>query len=208
MKKRFRAKHCTPEHHMLISQKTEKVNLFMEKMNLSLKSIYRLLMTNDFPIYSESVIDEKNRKGQTLLKFWQNLVASEFRCLPCGQIIWRNDGRRNRYVSNLCNRNPEMKFYPEYAKELASQISTATLLNQLQRFSVFLSGRNYKHDILLRRIRELMRLTQTDDPHVSHAIAEQIEDAIGWQDNDSNKSLSRLPASGGGGKLPSHSVSA
>ena len=177
-------------------------------MNLSLKSIYRLLMTNDFPIYSESVIDEKNRKGQTLLKFWQNLVASEFRCLPCGQIIWRNDGRRNRYVSNLCNRNPEMKFYPEYAKELASQISTATLLNQLQRFSVFLSGRNYKHDILLRRIRELMRLTQTDDPHVSHAIAEQIENAIGWQDNDSNKSLSRLPASGGGGKLPSHSVSA
>ena len=112
----------------------------MEKMNLSLKSIYRLLMTNDFPIYSESVIDEKNRKGQTLLKFWQSLVVSEFRCLPCGQIIWRNDGRRNRYISNLCNRNPEMKLYPEYAKELVSQISTATLLNQLQRFSVFLSG--------------------------------------------------------------------
>lgn len=161
----------------------------MEKMNLSLKSIYRLLMTNDFPIYSESVIDEKNRKGQTLLKFWQSLVVSEFRSLPCGQIIWRNDGRRNRYISNLCNRNPEMKFYPEYAKEIASQISTDTLLNQLQKFSAFLSGRNYKHDILLRRIRELMRLAQTDDPHVSHAIAAQIEDAIGWQDGDSNKSL-------------------
>ena len=161
----------------------------MEKINLSLKSIYRLLMTNDFPIYSESVIDEKNRKGQTLLKFWQSLVASEFRCLPCGQTIWRNDGRRNRYISNLCNRNPEMKFYPEYAKEIAFQISTDTLLNQLHKFSAFLSGRNYKHDILRRRIRELMRLTQTDDLHVSDAIAEQIEDAIGWQDGDSNKSL-------------------
>lgn len=161
----------------------------MEKMNLSLKSIYRLLMTNDFPIYSESVIDEKNRKGQTLLKFWQSLVVSEFRCLPCGQIIWRNDGRRNRYISNLCNRNPEMKLYPEYAKELASQISTATLLNQLQWFSVFLSGRNYKHDILLRRIRELMRLAKTDDPHVSREIAVQIEDAVAWQINDSSKRL-------------------
>lgn len=161
----------------------------MEKINLSLKSIYRLLMTNDFPIYSESVIDEKNRKGQTLLKFWQSLVVSEFRCLPCGQIIWRNDGRRNRYISNLCNRNPEMKLYLEYAKELASQISAATLLNQIQRFSVFLSGRNYKHDILLRRIRELMRLTETDDPHVSDAIAAQIEAAIGWQGSGSNKSL-------------------
>lgn len=161
----------------------------MEKMNLSLKSIYRLLMTNDFPIYSESVIDEKNRKGQTLLKFWQSLVVSEFRCLPCGQIIWRNDGRRNRYISNLCNRNPEMKFYLEYAKEIASQINTATLLNQIQKFSAFLSSRNYKHDILLRRIRELMRLAKTDDPHVSNEITVQIEATIGWQGNDSNKSL-------------------
>ena len=46
----------------------------------------------------------------------------------------------------------------EKAKEIASQISTDTLLNPLQKFSAFLSGRNYKHDILLRRIRELMRL--------------------------------------------------
>lgn len=161
----------------------------MEKMTLSLKSIYRLLMTNDFPIYSESVIDEKNRKGQTLLKFWQSLVVSEFRCLPCGQIIWRNDGRRNRYVSNLCNRNPEMKLYPEYAKELASQIGAAALLNQLQKFSAFLSGRNYKHDILLRRIRELMRLAEADDPLVSGEITTHIENAIAWQSSDSNKSL-------------------
>ena len=37
----------------------------MEKMLLSLKNIYKILVTNDFPIYSESVISEKNRKGQT-----------------------------------------------------------------------------------------------------------------------------------------------
>lgn len=58
----------------------------MEKMNLSLKNIYRLLMTNDFPIYSESVIDEKNRKGQTLLKFWYSLLINEFQDLPYGRI--------------------------------------------------------------------------------------------------------------------------
>lgn len=161
----------------------------MEKITLSLKSIYRLLMTNDFPIYSESVIDEKNRKGQTLLKFWQSLVASEFRCLPCGQTIWRNDGRRNRYVSNLCNRNPEMKLYLEYARELASQISTGTLLKQIQKFSAFLSCRNYKHDILLRRILELMRLAESDDPHVSNKLITQIEFALDWQNNDSGRNL-------------------
>lgn len=161
----------------------------MEKISLSLKSIYRLLMTNDFPIYSESVIDEKNRKGQTLLKFWQSLVISEFRSQPCGQIIWRNDGKRNRYISTLCNRNPEMKFYLDYTKELASQVNGATLLDQIQKFAAFLSGRNYKHDILLRRVQELIRLTKTDDPHVSNEIAEQITAAIAWQRGDSNKSL-------------------
>lgn len=161
----------------------------MARITLSLKSIYRLLMTNDFPVYSESVIDEKNRRGQTLLKFWESLVVSEFRCLPCGQIIWRNDGRRNRYISNLCNRNPEMRLYLEYAKEIASQISTAVLLNQIQKFSAFLFGRCYKHDILLRRIRELIRFAKADDPHVSNEISALIEEALGWQSSDSGKSL-------------------
>lgn len=161
----------------------------MEKINLSLKSIYRLLMTNDFPIYSESVIDEKNRKGQTLLKFWQSLVIEEFRSMPCGQIIWRNDGRRNRYISNLCNRNPEMRLYTDYAKELSSQINRETLMDQIGKFSVFLSTRNYKHDILLRRVRELIRLTESDDPHMTALISSQITDAICWAGADSREDL-------------------
>lgn len=39
----------------------------MGKMILSLKNVYMILMTEDFPIYSESVIGRAERKGQTAI---------------------------------------------------------------------------------------------------------------------------------------------
>lgn len=161
----------------------------MEKIILSLKNIYMLLMTEDFPIYSESVIGRNERKGNTMLRFWQGQITEEFRCLPCGQMIWRNVGKRNRYTSYLCNRSAEIKTYSEYAKELASQISVPALLNQISRFMEFLSVRKYRHDILLRRIQELMRLTEAEDPRVSGEIVDQIQKTVFWQ------------STGGDGKL-------
>lgn len=153
----------------------------MEKMILSLKNLYMVLMTDDFPIYSESVISRNDRKGLTMLRFWQNQITEEFRCMPSGRIIWRNDGRRNRYTSYLCNRSAEIKTYSEYAKEIVSQISVSALLNQAGRFADFLSARKYRHDILLRRIRELIRLTEAEDPRVSPEIANQIRETAAWQ---------------------------
>lgn len=146
----------------------------MEKMLLSLKNIYKILVTNDFPIYSESVISEKNRKGQTLLRFWQAQLADEFRCLPVGQMIWRNDGKRNRFLSNLCNRSLEQKLCAEYAGELAQQITASALLNQIERFMTFLSAKAYRHDVLLRRISELLRLCGIDDNRVSEQLVQHL----------------------------------
>lgn len=60
----------------------------MEKITLSLKNIYRLLMNDDFPIYSERVISKKQRKGQTLLRFWYDMMVHEFCTLPYGKMIW------------------------------------------------------------------------------------------------------------------------
>lgn len=161
----------------------------MEKMILSLKNIYMTLMTEDFPIYSESVIGRVERKGQTMLRFWQGQITPAFRCQPCGKMIWRNDGKRNRYTSYLCNRSAEIKTYSEYARELASQISVSSLLNQINQFGEFLSGRKYRHDILLRRIQELMRLTKADDPRVSDEIEEQICRAVSWQPDNTQEKL-------------------
>ena len=120
----------------------------MEKITLSLKNIYRLLMNDDFPIYSERVISKKQRKGQTLLRFWYDIMVHEFCTLPYGKMIWRNDGRRSRSFSNLCNRNEELKYYHEYAKELGIQVSAETLLSQIHKFEDFLQSREYSSDTL------------------------------------------------------------
>ena len=95
----------------------------MDKIILSLKNIYKLLMANDFPVYSESVIGEKERKGQTVIRFWQHMLAEEFKSLPCGKMIWRYTEKRNRYTSQLCNRSMAANLYARYAKELAAQLN-------------------------------------------------------------------------------------
>lgn len=112
----------------------------MGKMILSLKNVYMILMTEDFPIYSESVIGRAERKGQTLNRFWQEQILPEFRNLPCGKMIWRNDGKRNRYTSYLFNRSAEIKTYSKYAGEIASAICVSSLINQIDQFSKFLSN--------------------------------------------------------------------
>lgn len=163
----------------------------MEKIMLSLKSVYMLLMTDDFPVYSESVIGKADRKGQTLLRFWQHQIAEEFRSLPYGKMIWRGGEKRNRYTSYLCNRSAELRCYQEYAKEIASQASTKALLGQIGRFMEFLSGKRYRQDILVRRVRELIRLAESEDIRVTGEIAQQIKDAAapGLQEEGSRGEL-------------------
>jgi len=153
----------------------------VEKMTLTLKNIYMMLMNDDFPIYSESVIGRNERKGHTMLKFWRRCIAEDFRSLPCGKMIWRDNGKRNRYTSYLCNRSAEIKTYAEYAAEISSQVCPASLLNQIEIFSRFLSEGKYKHDVLLRRIHELIRLTEAEDTRLSPEISGQIRETAAWQ---------------------------
>lgn len=150
----------------------------MVKVMMSLKNIYKLLMNNDFPIYSASVISEADRKGQTMLRFWHAQLVEEYRCLPNGKMIWKNDGKRNRYTSHLCNRNTEMKCYKEYAMEIASMIHVTSLLHQISKYIDFLQRRKYRHDILLRRIRELIRLAEIEDPYVTEEVAKHVLDGV------------------------------
>ena len=152
--------------------------ILVEKMTLSLKNIYKLLMNNDFPIYSESVIYARDRKGQTVLRFWQRIVIEEFRSMPYGKMIWRNDGKRNRYTSHLCNRSSELTCYEEYAKEIISQFHEQTLVNQVQNFEEFLKGKEYKYDVLIRRITHMMKLAKRDDEYLSNEIYEYVEKNI------------------------------
>lgn len=140
---------------------------------MSLKNIYRLLMYNDFPIYSDRVISKKQKKGQTLLRFWQDTAIAEFCSLPYGAMIWRDDGRRNRLFSNLCNRNDDLKYYHEYAGELAEQISPQTLLSQIDRFEDFLQSREYNPQALVYRVKGFLAALQ-EDACITDAIFAQL----------------------------------
>lgn len=134
-------------------------------------------MNDDFPIYSERVISKKQRKGQTLLRFWYDIMVHEFCTLPYGKMIWRNDGRRSRFFSNLCNRNEELKYYHEYAKELGIQVSAETLLSQIHKFEDFLQSREYSSDTLLYRARGFLHILK-DDEYVTEAISTHLDEIL------------------------------
>lgn len=158
----------------------------METTILSLKTIYMMLMNEDFPMYSASVIGRNERKGYTMLRFWRRYISEDFRSLPYGKMVWKDEGKRNRYTSYLCNRSAEIKFYDEYARELATRIDSTSLLNQTQIFMQFLSERSYDHEILLRRIEELIRLTEASDPKVHRSIAARLRESLRWSQPGGN----------------------
>ena len=155
-------------------KESRKVLAQVVRITLSLKSIYRLLMNDDFPVYSDRVISKKQRKGQTLLRFWKDVMAHEFCALPYGKMIWRDDGMRSRSFSNLCNRNDELKIYHEYARELGSCISCDTLLHQVELFERFLTGRGYSDAALRYRTEAFLRVLE-DDECVTRAISGQLK---------------------------------
>ena len=155
-----------------------KVLAQVERITLSLKNIYRLLMNDDFPVYSDRVIGKKQRKGQTLLRFWKDMMVHEFCALPYGKTIWREDGMRSRSFSNLCNRNDELKIYHEYARELGSCISADTLLHQIELFEHFLLGREYSDAALRYRLKALLHLLE-DDECVTGAICDHLKEIFG-----------------------------
>lgn len=161
-----------------IGNDLRKVLAQVERITLSLKNIYRLLLNDDFPVYSDRVIGKKQRKGQTLLRFWKDIMAHEFCALPYGRMIWRDDGMRSRSFSNLCNRNDELKIYHEYARELGASISTDTLLHQVDLFEHFLKGKGYSDAALRYRIEALLRVLE-DDECVTGAISEHLKDIFG-----------------------------
>lgn len=149
----------------------------MERILLSLKTIYKMLISNDYPVYSDSVIPERMRKGQTLMRFWQSMIAEEFSSGPCGRVIWRNDGKRNRYLSGLCNRSTEHRLYIEYAREVAAQCTAETLLKQIAVFSEFLSVREFRYEILLRRIAEVVHIWESDDRVIPENVLQLIRES-------------------------------
>lgn len=139
----------------------------MEKTILSLKNIYRLLTVRDYPVYSLPVISEKNKKGLTLLNFWKENLLYEFRSGSYGRMVWRSQGGRNRFLSDMCNRSERIHFYEEYAAELAAQANPGTLLRQIEQIMLFLKSRAYSPEAFERRFSPFLEMLEEQDGYFS-----------------------------------------
>lgn len=134
---------------------------------LSLKTIYQFLTINDYPVYSAGIINRKNHAGLTLTKFWLENILLDFRNRKCGKQIWRNDGGRNRYISDICNRSARMGLYGEYAEEIANAANPESVFRQIQQFMDMLLAREYSYGVFCQKLPAYLDLITEWDKNFS-----------------------------------------
>lgn len=161
----------------------------MDKMLLSLKNIYRLFMVQDFPVYSEAVFSEKNRRGLTLVKFWQTYLAEDFRTGKYGKMIWRSEGKRNRHISSVINRTGTRPAYGNYEAECVRLLTPQVLKRQQELFVDFLKKRAFSKKAFLWKLKAYLNRLE-EDPYLNQDSALYLQNfykSIGekGQDEDS-----------------------
>lgn len=142
----------------------------MAREVLSLKSIYKFLTINDYPVYSEGIIKKDNRAGLTLNKFYLENILTDFKNQKTGKIIWRTEGSRNRYISAICNRSDQLSIYKEYAKEVMQAADYDTVLRQIRQYMSFLLERQYNVENFFKKIPAILEMYEdTDDTFTQEA---------------------------------------
>ncbi|MBR5317814.1 MAG: tetratricopeptide repeat protein [Lachnospiraceae bacterium] len=150
----------------------------MKREILSLKNIYKFLTSNDYPVYSEGIIKKNNRIGLTLTRFCHENILVDFKNHKCGRIIWRTEGGRNRYVSQICNRSSLLPMYREYAEEIIAAVNEETMLRQIQQFMSFFVERQYRYNEFVKKLPALLSLFQDEDDGFTEEAAAFFDDAI------------------------------
>ncbi len=141
----------------------------MKKNILSLKSIYQFLVISDFPIFCTGIISKNNHTGLTLAKFWQDNILIEFRSHKYGRQIWRTEGGRNRYISEICNRNERLGFYSAYAEEIYDEADQETVLRQIRQFMSFLLERQFHYHAFMQKLPAYIEMLSKQDDFFSEA---------------------------------------
>lgn len=145
---------------------------------LSLKSIYKFLTLNDYPVYSEGIIKKDNRTGLTLTKFCLENILVDFKNRKTGKIIWRTEGSRNRYISEICNRSDRLSIYREYAEEVMLAADYETVLRQIRQYMSFLLERQYNAENFAKKIPALLEMYEVGDDSFSQEAAEFFHNAM------------------------------
>lgn len=146
----------------------------MGKMLLSLKNIYRLFAVQDFPVYSEAVFSEKNRRGLTLVKFWQTYLAEDFRTGQYGKMIWRSEGKRNRHISTVINRTGTRPAYGNYEEECVRLLTPRALKRQQELFADFLKEREFSRKAFLWKLKAYLNCLE-EDPYFDQELSRYFQ---------------------------------
>ena len=135
----------------------------MSKDILSLKNVYRFLFDCDYPIFSMGIIEKKYHVGMTITKFWQDMILPEFRNTKSGKVIWRNEGGRNKYTSEILNRSGARSIYEKYAEELVYIINQELLFKQIEVFKAFLIESKYNYKVFMTKMSAFLNVLSRDD---------------------------------------------
>lgn len=150
----------------------------MNKDILSLKGLYQFLFVNDYPIFSTGIISKNNRVGLTLTKFWQENILIDFRNLKYGRMIWRTEGGRNRYISEICNRSNRISFYNEYACEWSDIINQEVMLRQINQFAGFLVERSFDYNVFVQKLEAYIKYLSAKDSAFSKGAEEFFTESL------------------------------
>lgn len=145
---------------------------------LSLKSIYKFLTLNDYPVYSEGIIKKDNRTGLTLNKFFLENILADFKNGKTGKIIWRTEGSRNRYISEICNRSERLPLYKDYAEEVTQAADYDTVLRQIRQYMSFLLERQYNAENFAKKIPAMIEMYEIGDEAFSQEAFDFFHDAM------------------------------
>ena len=158
-------------------------------VQLSLKNLYRLLTVKDYPVYSTGILRRKNKKGLTLVRFWDEYLSYEWRNTVHGRLIWRISGSRNRYHSEICNRRADFPLYEVYIQEVLDGLTAESFGKQLRLFEKFLTEREYDHSVFIIKLKEFLLEAEKEDPWLSKDCAKLL---LSWV-SDVEKNRKKLP---------------
>lgn len=155
----------------------------MKTKTVTLRNIYKLLTSQDYPLPSLSVISEKNRSGITQTVFCTEVCMPEFQQGHIGKMIWRTTGNRNRYFSNLCNRMLPENLYKQYTQEIARVLNPRLVLAQTQKFYTFLQSYNFRPEILKIRLSFWIRTMEENEEACGPTVSLFFDSLIKQSDN-------------------------
>lgn len=145
---------------------------------LSLKSIYKFLTTNDYPVYSDGIIRKNNKRGLTINTFCDENILVDFKNRKNGKIIWRMEGARNRYLSEICNRSGNQSIHKEYAKEVLIAVDEEVVLRQIRQLMSFLLERQYNLEAFQKKLLPYVEVLEKEDACFSGEIASYFKKGI------------------------------